>query len=546
MKTHFPRKILMTYALPYANGPIHLGHMVGYIQADIWARFQKLRGNHCIYICGDDAHGTPIMISAQKQNITPEELIHNIYQDHIADFKDFLVEFDNYYTTHSRENQELSTLVFQRLQERGDIEAKEIEQAYDPVAKMFLPDRYVKGECPRCGAKDQYGDNCEACGATYTPLELKNPISTISGATPIQKETLHYLFALQHYSKALRDWLSGNHVQTQIANKLHEWFDAGLQPWDITRDAPYFGFEIPGAPQKYFYVWLDAPIGYMASFKNLTEKNKNLSFDEYWQDHGNTTELYHFMGKDVVYFHALFWPAMLMGAGFRTPTALFVHGFLTINGKKMSKSRGTFITARQYLRYLNPEYLRYYFAAKLSKDIDDLDLNFEDFSQRVNSDLVGKVVNIASRSASFINKNYAGLLADKLDDEKLFNDFVIVGDCIADHYENRDYQRAVREIMALADIANHYIDSQKPWSLAKDPSQAEKVQLVCTQALNLFYVLMIYLKPILPKTAQNTEIFLNIEPTVWESRKVPLLNHTIKEFTPLLNRITPDLIKNIA
>jgi methionyl-tRNA synthetase len=535
----------VTTALPYANGPLHLGHMVEYIQADIWVRLQKMLGNDCLFICGEDTHGTPIMISAQKQGITPEELIAKIQIEHEADFKDFYIEFDNYYTTHSPENKQLSELIYEKLKKCGDIITRTIAQAYDEKAQIFLPDRYVKGECPHCGAKDQYGDNCEICGMTYSPMDLQNPISTISGIKPIVKESIHYFFRLQNYEQQLRDWLAANRLQEEIVHKLNEWFTAGLHDWDISRDAPYFGFEIPDAPGKYFYVWLDAPIGYMASLLNLAHKKPEISFTEYW-DKNSTTELYHFVGKDIVYFHALFWPAMLMSANYRTPTSVFAHGYLTVNNQKMSKSRGTFITARDYLQHLDPEYLRYYFAAKLNSHVEDIDLNFNDFMQRINADLVGKVVNIASRCASFINKNFSGKLANRLDDPKMFEDFVTVGDCIANHYETREYQRAIREIMALADIANHYIDDKKPWTLAKQPGKEIEVQLVCTMGLNLFYVLMIYLKPILPKMAKKAEEFLNIPATHWQTRKQPLLNHTIKPFAPLMQRIMPETINNLS
>lgn len=540
MKTK-QHKTLVTTALPYANGAIHLGHLVEYIQADIWVRFQKLCGNDILFICGDDSHGTPIMISAQKQGISPEQLITQIRTEHMADFQDFHIEFDNYYTTHSPENQQLSTLIYKKLQERGDIFTRTIAQAYDPVANIFLPDRFVKGECPRCGAKDQYGDNCEACGATYSPMDLKNPVSVVSGATPTSKESVHYFFQLENYQSALQQWIKGGHLQEEVANKLTEWFAAGLQPWDISRDAPYFGFEIPDAPGKYFYVWLDAPIGYMASFENLCKKRPELSFAEYWNK-DSKTELFHFVGKDIIYFHALFWPAMLMGADFRTPTAIFTHGFLTVNGQKMSKSRGTFITARHYLENLNPEYLRYYFAAKLTNRIDDIDLNLTDFMQRINSDLVGKVVNIASRCASFITKFFGGQLATTLSEPKLWQQCINASDMIAEHYEQRDYHRAIREIMALADLANQYIDEKKPWTLAKDNNQMQEVQAVCSMGINLFYLLIIYLKPVLPTLAAETEAFLNIPPLTWSSRKKPLLSHTINAFKPLMQRILPEQI----
>ncbi|MGB6976597.1 MAG: methionine--tRNA ligase [Gammaproteobacteria bacterium] len=536
------QSMLVTIALNYANGPLHLGHLIEAIQADIWVRWQRLLGNSCLFIGGNDAHGTPIMIAAEKQGIPPEQLIAQFQQQHQADFADFNISFDEYYTTHSPENRVLSEEIYQRLRVNGDITTQTISQAYDSVKQMFLPDRYVKGECPRCGAPDQYGDNCEVCGATYTPAELKNPISILSGTTPIYKESEHYFFQLPRYHDRLQQWLQSGHVQTAMANKLQEWFAQGLQPWDISRDAPYFGFAIPDAPGKFFYVWLDAPVGYMAIFQHLCQRRPDLSFDAYWQKESNVA-LYHFVGKDIVYFHALFWPAILMSANFRTPTAIFSHGFLTINGQKMSKSRDTFITARNYLNHLDAEYLRYYFAAKLNDSVEDIDLNFDDFVQRVNADLVGKVVNIASRCASFIHKQFAGKLGATLPVPKLFEEFVAAGDSIAQHFVKRDYQRGVREIMALADRANQYIDEQKPWTLAKDPQQAAQVQAVCTMGLNLFQVLVTYLKPILPHLAQRAETFLNIPELTWQTRTQPLLNHTLNPFEPLLQRITPDKIK---
>lgn len=536
------RKILVTSALPYANGPLHLGHLVEVIQTDIWVRFQKLRGHDCLYICGDDAHGTPIMISAQKLGITPEQLINDINQQRHMDFKDFEIDFNNYHTTHSPENQKLSETIYHKLQKNGDITTRTISQAYDDVAQMFLPDRYVKGECPHCGAKDQYGDNCEVCGSTYSPTDLKNPVSTISGTAPIQRDSLHYFFRLENYTEKLRTWLTPERVQQQIIHKLDEWFKAGLQQWDISRDAPYFGFEIPDAPNKYFYVWLDAPVGYMASLQNLCERRHDLKFSDYW-DANSEAELYHFVGKDIVYFHTLFWPAMLMGAGYRTPNAVWAHGFLTINGQKMSKSRGTFITAREYLDHFNPEYLRYYFAAKLTDSIEDIDFSFTDFRQRVNSDLVGKVVNIASRCANFIHKNFSDQLSKQLDQPQLYEQFVTAGEKIAAHYEGRDYQQAVREIMSLADLANQYIDEKKPWVLAKQPETLAQVQAVCSMGINLFYLIMLYLKPILPRMTQQVERFLNIPPLTWESGKQPLLAHTINEFKPLAQRITEEMLQ---
>lgn len=530
------RKMLVTSALPYANGSLHLGHMVGYIQSNIWIRFQNMIGNNCLSICGSDSHGTPIMIQAEKLGITPENLVEKMRQEHQQDFADFLIEFDNYYTTHSKENQELVHYIFEQHSKKGNIFKKIIHQAYDPEKQLFLPDRFIKGECPKCGAKDQYGDSCESCGATYTPTELKNPYSTLSGAKPIEKESEHYFFNLNNYEKMLRHWTHDDHLQDQVTNKLDEWFEAGLQAWDISRDAPYFGFEIPGETHKYFYVWLDAPVGYMASFKNLCEKKPGLNFDEYWGKN-STTELYHFIGKDIIYFHALFWPALLNGAEFRMPTSIFANGFLTVDGQKMSKSRGTFIKARTYLNHLNPEYLRYYFAAKLSARIEDLDINFDDFAKRVNSDLVGKFVNIASRCASFINKEFAGKLAPKLENNIMFEEFAKSGDDIAQKYQQLEFSHATRLIMALADRANQFIDEKKPWTMMKDPTLANEVQKVCTDGINLFRVLMIYLKPILPETARKVEQFLNVPPLVWDDKNKPLLNHRINEFQPLSTRV---------
>jgi len=534
MATH-PRKILVTSALPYANGPLHLGHMVEYIQTDIWVRFQKLRGHRCMYVCADDAHGTPIMLRAQQDGVAPEQLIERIGAEHRADFADFLVDFDNYYTTHSPENRHFAELIYRRLSEAGHIVQRVITQAYDPVKQLFLPDRFIKGECPRCGAADQYGDNCEVCGATYSPTDLKNPRSALSGAVPVEKESLHYFFKLGDFEAMLKGWVRGEHVQEQMANKLEEWFRDGLQEWDISRDAPYWGFEIPDAPGKYFYVWLDAPIGYMASFNNYCART-GLDFDEFWH-HDSEAELYHFIGKDIAYFHTLFWPAMLDGAGFRKPDAVFCHGFLTIDGLKMSKSRGTFIKARTYLDYLRPEYLRYYFATKLNDRIDDLDLNLEDFQRRVNSDLVGKLVNIASRSAGFISRRFAGRLAASLAEPELYREFVTAGAAIAQAYERREFSRAMREIMALADRANRYIDERKPWLLAKQPGQDGQVQAVCSMGLNLFRLLLIYLKPVLPQVAAQTEAFLQIPPQRWDDLQQPLLDHTIAPFKPLMQRV---------
>ncbi|MDO8418215.1 MAG: methionine--tRNA ligase [Agitococcus sp.] len=536
------RRLLVTSALPYANGPIHLGHLVEYIQTDIWVRFQKSRGNDCIYVCADDAHGTAIMLKAEQNGVTPEAQIATVKADHEADFSGFHIEFDNYHSTHSPENKKMSEFIYLKNRDGGHITTRPVRQLFDPEKQLFLADRFIKGECPKCGAKDQYGDSCEVCAATYAPTELKNPYSTISGATPIEKESEHYFFKLPDFDGMLKEWTRSGHLQSEVSNKLDEWFESGLHDWDISRDAPYFGFAIPDAPNKYFYVWLDAPIGYMASFENLCAK-KNLNFDDYWAaDAEGKTEIYHFIGKDIVYFHALFWPAMLDGAGFRKPTGIFAHGFLTVNGQKMSKSRGTFIKARSYLDNLNPEYLRYYFAAKLSGSVEDIDLNLEDFTFRVNSDLVGKVVNIASRCAGFINKQFEGKLADSCAEPELLAQFVDAGVSIAEHFERRDFGRAVREIMALADKANQYIDEKKPWALAKDPANREQVQAVCSVGLNMFRQLIVYLAPILPVTAEASRAFLNIDSLAWNSRQQLLVAHTINAFTPLMTRVEKDKV----
>ena len=530
------RQILVTSALVYANGPLHLGHMVEIIQTDIWVRFQKMRGHQCLYICGSDAHGTAIMLAAQQRGITPELLIEEVRKDHQENCASFHIDFDNYYTTHSPENRIFAETIYRRLREKGDISSKIIEQAYDPVANLFLPDRFIKGTCPRCNAENQYGDNCEVCGSTYDPTDLKNPVSVISGATPVLKQSEHLFFELPHYQQALQDWIKSGTLQEEISNKLQEWFDVGLKPWDISRDAPYFGFEIPDAPGKYFYVWLDAPLGYMASFKNLCGQRTDLDFAKFWNKE-STTELYHFLGKDIVYFHALFWPAMLMSADLRTPTNIFTHGFLTINGHKMSKSRGTYITANSYLDHLNPEYLRYYFAAKLTGHVEDVDLNFIDFMHRVNADLVGKVINIASRCAAFINKYFNDQLSPVCIELELLHEFATAGDTIADHFEQRDYARAIREIMALADKANQYIDTQKPWVLIKQEENKQLAQDICSVGLNLFLVLITYLKPIIPETARAVEDFFGIPPLTWENRHHPLVKHRIKTFKPLLHAL---------
>lgn len=538
------RKILVTSALPYANGPIHLGHLVEYIQTDIWVRFQKMRGHECHYICADDAHGTPIMLRANREGITPEQLIAQVEAQHRADFDAFGVAFDHYHSTHSEENKTLSSLIYQRLRDGGHINSRSITQAYDPVKNMFLPDRFIKGDCPKCGATDQYGDNCEACGATYSPMELKNAVSAISGEKPIEKDSLHYFFNLGNFSDMLNDWTRAGHLQTEVSNKMAEWLENGLQEWDISRDAPYFGFEIPDAPGKYFYVWLDAPIGYMASFKAFCDK-QGLDFDSFWGT-DSTAELYHFIGKDIIYFHALFWPAMLHGANFRTPSAIFAHGFLTVNGEKMSKSRGTFIKARTYLDHLNPEYLRYYFAAKLSAGVDDIDLSFDDFTQRVNADLVGKVVNIGSRCSGFISKRFDGMLSDDCAEPDLFQQFIDAETTIADLFDSREYGKAMREIMALADKANQYIDEKKPWLIAKEEGKDLELQQVCSVGLNLFRILIAYLKPVIPSLAANAEQFLNLTEQLWPNAAQPLLAHRINAFTPLMTRVDPEKIAAIV
>jgi len=538
------RTILVTSALPYANGPIHLGHLVEYIQTDIWVRFQKQRGHRCFFVCADDSHGTPIMLRADSEGISPEDLIARVSIEHQVDFKDFSVAFDHYHSTHSEENKTLSTLIYQRLKDQGYISSREITQAYDPIKEMFLPDRFIKGDCPKCGAKDQYGDNCEVCGATYSPTDLKNAVSVVSGAKPIEKDSVHYFLKLSGFSEMLREWIHGGHVQDTVKNKLDEWLEQGLQEWDISRDAPYFGFEIPGAPGKYFYVWLDAPIGYMASFKKLCEK-EGLAFDDFWRE-DSTAELYHFIGKDIIYFHALFWPAMLTGASFRTPSAIFAHGFLTVNGEKMSKSRGTFIKARTYLEHLNPEHLRYYFAAKLSAGIDDIDLSFDDFSQRVNSDLVGKVVNIASRCSGFIKKGFNNQLSDQCAEPALYQQFIDSNETIAQLYEGREFGKAMREIMALADLANQYIDDKKPWVIAKAENQDQELHEVCSMGINLFRVLVAYLKPVVPVLAQESELFLNIESQLWPTEFEPLTGHTINQFKPLMTRVDPAKIAAVV
>lgn len=528
-------KLLVTCALPYANGSIHLGHILEHIQADIWVRYQRMRGKEVHFICADDAHGTPIMLKAQQLGVSPEEMIAAVNQEHQEDFAGFSISYDNYHSTHSEENKQLSELIYSKLKNNGFIKNRTISQLYDPEKGMFLPDRFVKGTCPTCKAEDQYGDNCEVCGATYSPTELINPRSVVSGATPEMRDTEHFFFDLPAFSDMLQAWTRSGALQEQVANKMQEWFESGLQQWDITRDAPYFGFEIPDAPGKYFYVWLDAPIGYMGSFKNLCDKRGDINFDEFWNK-DSKTDLYHFIGKDIVYFHSLFWPAMLEGSEYRKPTNLFVHGYVTVNGAKMSKSRGTFITARSYLDHLDADCLRYYYAAKLSSRIDDIDLNLEDFVQRVNSDIVNKVVNLASRNAGFIAKRFGGKLSAKLADPELYQQFVDAAQTIGEAYTIREYGKAVREIMALADIANRYVDDKAPWVVAKQEGKDQELQDICSMGINLFRVLMTYLKPILPGLAKRAEAFLNVD-LAWDSIAKPLTDHEVAPFKALFTRI---------
>ena len=533
------RQILVTNALPYANAALHLGHILEYTQTDVWVRFQRMRGHQCYYVSADDAHGTAIMLKADEKGISPEQHIADMRSIHEADFRDFHISVDNYHSTHSDENKHYAELIYNRLVENDHIAKREITQAFDAEKQLFLADRYIKGTCPKCKAEDQYGDNCESCGATYSPTDLINPVSALSGTTPIEKQSTHYFFKLPEFTEFLKSWTRSGAVQDEVANKLGEWLESGLQEWDISRDAPYFGFEIPNAPNKFFYVWLDAPIGYMASFKNLCEQ-KNLDFDQFWSA-DSTAELYHFIGKDIVNFHALFWPAMLTSANFRTPTKVCVHGFVTVNGKKMSKSRGTFINARCYLDHLNPDYLRYYYTSKLTASVEDIDLNLEDFIQKVNSDLVGKVVNIASRCAKFITKGNDGVLSPNIADADLWQQVSGAGEIIAEHYENRDYSKAIREIMAQADAANEYIAAKEPWKLNKDPNQQQQVQDICSLGINLFRVLLTYLKPVIPAMAADGEAFLNDQLT-WESIERPLTGHRINNFKPLLQRVEKDKV----
>ncbi|WP_036818776.1 methionine--tRNA ligase, partial [Photobacterium sanctipauli] len=536
-----PRKILVTCALPYANGSIHLGHMLEHVQADIWVRYQRLRGNEVHFICADDAHGTPIMLKAQQMGMEPEQMIAEVSKEHQADFAGFDISFDNYHSTHSDENRELASFVYTQLKDKGYITSRTISQLFDPEKEMFLPDRFVKGTCPKCKTDDQYGDNCDNCGETYSPTDLINPKSAVSGATPIMKDSEHFFFDLPQFEAMLQEWTKSGALQDETANKMQEWFDSGLQQWDISRDAPYFGFEIPGETGKFFYVWLDAPIGYMGSFKNLCDKRDDLDFDEFWNK-DSSTELYHFIGKDIVYFHSLFWPAMLDGAGLRKPNNVFVHGYVTVNGAKMSKSKGTFIKAGTYLQHLDPECLRYYYAAKLNSRIDDLDLNLEDFTQRVNSDVVNKIVNLASRNAGFIAKRFEGKLSDNFAEPELYAEFVAAAERIAELYETREFGRAIREITALADKANQYVDEKAPWVVAKEEGKDQELQEICSVGINLFRVLMTYLKPVMPQLAERTEGFLN-ETLTWEGVAQPLTGHEVTKFKALFNRIDPKKVE---
>ena len=535
------RNILVTSALPYANGSIHIGHLVEYIQTDIWVRFQKMRGHACHYVCADDTHGTAIMLRAEREGITPQQLIDKTHGEHLRDFVGFHIAFDNYYSTNSEENRELAQSIYRTLRDKGLIEIRSIEQLYDPDKQLFLADRFIKGECPKCHAQDQYGDACEACGATYAPTDLIKPYSTVSGATPVKKTTEQYFFKLGECAEFLKEWTRAGHLQPEAANKMAEWLDSGLQSWDISRNAPYFGFEIPDAPGKYFYVWLDAPIGYMASFKNLCAQ-KGLDFDSYWKE-GASPELYHFIGKDILSFHALFWPAVLSFSGHRTPTKIFAHGFLTVGGQKMSKSRGTFITAESYLQQgLNPEWLRYYFAAKLNSTMEDIDLNLDDFVARVNSDLVGKYVNIASRAAGFISKRFDGKLAERIAAPELITQVAAAAPQIAELFEAREYAKALREIMTLTNLVNQYVDEKKPWELAKNPDAGAELHEVCSVSLNLFRLLSIYLKPVLPQVVAQVEAFLAIPPLTWADAGTLLLSHSIQPYQHLMTRVEPKQI----
>ena len=538
------RRILVTSALPNANGSIHLGHLMEHIQTDIWVRFQRMRGHDCIYVCADDTHGTATMLRAEELGVTPETLIETVNAEHRADFGEFGINHDNYYSTHSPENQEFSALIYERLLAANQIRSKAVSQLYDPEKAMFLADRFIVGTCPKCGAEDQYGDNCQECGATYEATDLISPRSKVSGAAPELRESTHFFFALSNFTDWLKQWTRSGTLQGPIANKLSEWLDAGLHDWDISRDAPYFGFEIPGETSKYFYVWMDAPIGYMAAFKNYCSTREDLEFDDFWRIDSDC-EVHHFIGKDIVNFHALFWPAILNTAGYRTPTRIHAHGFVTVGGVQMSKSRGTFINARTYLAHLDPEYLRYYFATKMSAGVDDLDINLDDFVQRVNSDLVGKVVNIASRCAGFINKHFDNMLSERTE-LPLLQEFVSAGPSIAQHYEDGEFGKALRAIMSLADQANQYIDEKKPWVMIKDPDSKEEVQLICSNGLNLFKIIITYLKPVLPELAQQSEIFLNVNDLSWDSSSSSLLGHRVNKFKPLMTRVESEKVEAVV
>ncbi len=529
------RRILVTTGLPYANGPLHLGHLVEAVQTDIWCRLQRMRGHECYHVCGDDAHGAPVMLRAEREGIDPEELIVRLFDEHLEDYRAFAIHFDNFYTTHSPENRELVEGIYERLRDRGSIVRRTVRQFYDPEREMFLPDRFIKGTCPRCGAKDQNGDSCDECGSIYQPADLIDPRSTITGALPVERESEHIFVRLSDYGELLEEWVGDGRLQREVSNKLREWFDEGLRDWDISRDAPYFGIEIPDAPNKYFYVWADAPVGYMASFRQFCDRN-GIAFDDFWGADSDT-ELYHFIGKDILYFHCLFWPAMLHAAGYRTPSSVFVHGFLTVDGAKMSKSRGTFVMARTYLEHLDPEAFRYYIAAKLSNGLADIDLNLEDFVLRVNSDLVGKVVNIASRCAGFLHRQFDGRLAARLDAAELATAAAAEAEEIAELYEGRDYNRALRRVIALADRANRYVDERRPWEAARDPERAAEVQEVCTTGLELFRQLVVYLKPVVPVIAGRAESFLRTGPLAWDDVHTPLLDREIDPFEPLFTRV---------
>ncbi len=534
------RRILVTSGLPYANGPIHMGHLVEAVQTDVWCRLQRMRGHECYYVCAEDAHGTPIMLRAEREGVSPEDLIVRLAAEHLEDYRAFSIHFDNYYTTHSPENRALVEGIYERLKARGSIDRRRVRQFYDPEREMFLPDRFVKGTCPRCGARDQNGDSCDECGSTYTPADLIDPRSIVTGALPVERESEHLFLRLSDYQELLESWVGGDGLQSEVRNKLREWFDDGLRDWDISRDAPYFGFEIPDAPNKYFYVWVDAPVGYMASFRQFCDR-EGIAFSDFW-GRDSDAELYHFIGKDILYFHCLFWPAMLHGGGYRIPDSVFVHGFLTVDGEKMSKSRGTFVNARTYLQHLDPEAFRYYIAAKFGSGLADIDMNLEDFVLRVNSDLVGKVVNIASRSAGFLHRLCDGHLASTLDAPGLAREAAGKAEEIAALYENRKYNQALRMVIALADRANRYIDEKKPWEVARDPERTAEVQAICSTGIELFRQLIVYLKPVVPAIAARAEAFLRVDPLVWNDVHAPLVDHEIGRFEPLITRVRPEQV----